>query len=249
MQSLRHILATAGLRPFDTDPRGTPAAIAMKLCADAGSPYHSAPTMRYFNCKIHAIKVVADGAAYVALESMFRTGGDIPLYRPVVIDCAGRVADTVGLEDCTPDEKQAKRWYAEKLARYSDETYAREFVKSIITEKIERTERALTDLNRGLMLIVGEPLECTLVRNDANGNARYVVHYLNLLTKEEAAAPVDFQGLSKYQIALNRARSINGRKFHNKQYGGGIVFTALSPNEIAENVSRVTGRLFVGVAD
>ena len=29
---------------------------------------------------------------------------------------------------------------------------------------------------------------------------------------------------AKYNLALHRARKIGGRKFHNKQYGGGIVF-------------------------
>jgi len=53
------------------------------------------------------------------------------------------------------------------------------------------------------------------VNNDTNGNPRYVCHYLNFIGSEEK---------SDYSLALYRAKKIGGKKFHNKQYGGGIVF-------------------------
>lgn len=69
-------------------------------------------------------------------------------------------------------------------------------------------------------------IEWTRVRSDVNGNPRYVCHFLNLNTREEInQTGKDWIDVStKYQIAVKRANKIGGRKFHNKQYGGGIVF-------------------------
>ena len=67
-------------------------------------------------------------------------------------------------------------------------------------------------------------IEFTKVNNDTNGNPRYVCHFLNLLTEEENS---DYSGdfiNRQYAKALTRAKKIGGRKFHNKQYGCGIVF-------------------------
>ena len=52
-------------------------------------------------------------------------------------------------------------------------------------------------------------LDFTRVNNDVNGNPRYVFHFLQLA--------------DNYTEALTLAKKIGGRKFHNKQYGGGIV--------------------------
>ena len=48
----------------------------------------------------------------------------------------------------------------------------------------------------------------TRINNDVNGNPRYVFHFLQLA--------------DDYPTALKLAKKIGGRKFHNKQYGGGI---------------------------
>jgi hypothetical protein len=47
------------------------------------------------------------------------------------------------------------------------------------------------------------------VNNDVNGNPRYVFHFLELA--------------DDYNEALKIAKKIGGKKFHNKQFGGGIV--------------------------
>lgn len=76
-------------------------------------------------------------------------------------------------------------------------------------------------------------IDFTRVNNDVNGNPRYVCHFLELLTREEKGFYNDgtkeyFEpklSLSeRYTVAIKRANKIGGRKFHNKQYGGGIVF-------------------------
>lgn len=66
--------------------------------------------------------------------------------------------------------------------------------------------------------------DLTRVNNDVNGNPRYVIHFLALLTDAEK----DYNGLtldSRYSVAIARAKKLfGGKKFHNRQYGGGIVF-------------------------
>lgn len=64
------------------------------------------------------------------------------------------------------------------------------------------------------------------VNNDVNGNPRYVIHYLALLTDEEKADTSLYAIANRYSIAIARAKKLfGGKKFHNKQYGGGgIVF-------------------------
>lgn len=85
-----------------------------------------------------------------------------------------------------------------------------------------------------------ERIEWTRVRNDTNGNPRYVCHFLNLLTREELDSVRDTG--EKYQIALARARKIGGRKFHNRHYGGGIVFQSYSIETETRDIARLTGR-------
>lgn len=81
-------------------------------------------------------------------------------------------------------------------------------------------------------------IEWTRVKSDVNGNPRYVCHFLNLNTQEE----LDKTGKdwiytsTKYQIAVKRANKIGGRKFHNKQYGGGIVFQSYNLVETERSI-------------
>jgi len=76
-------------------------------------------------------------------------------------------------------------------------------------------------------------IDFTRINNDTNGNPRYVCHYSALINdsdKEKAKhlsntlRPFKFFVEYEYEIALRKAHKIGGRKFHNNQYGGGIVF-------------------------
>jgi len=90
-----------------------------------------------------------------------------------------------------------------------------------------------------------EKLEFTKIRHDCNGNPRYVCHFLNLNTRAELD---NNPGTSeKYAIAIKRANSIGGRRFHNKQYGGGILFQSYSLDETAARISQATGRKFKAI--
>lgn len=80
------------------------------------------------------------------------------------------------------------------------------------------------------------------VNSDVNGNPRFVCHFLNLNTRQELDADPWITLPSKYDLALARARKVGGRKFHNKQFGGGIVFQSYSLAELQTAIERVTGR-------
>lgn len=241
--SIKTILATAGLKAFPDTTRGTLMARAQKLCELSGSNYYSPGTKRFFSVQVHKLDVVADGAAFVALES-FSQDDEPRLYRPVVIDCAGNVADTVIRDDCATDAKAAGPWFVEKVRKLHEVTYVREFVATMITRVMGEREYALKQLKRGLLQLTGTPLDMTSVNNDANGNARYVVHFLDLLTMREIAAD-DTTTDQKFQLALKHAKAIGGTAYRGREFGGGIVFSCYSREEIAEHVSRVTGRSFI----
>ena len=82
-------------------------------------------------------------------------------------------------------------------------------------------------------------MEITRVKNDVNGNGRYVVHFLDCCTREE----LDANTPAKYESALHRMRKIGGRKFHNRQYGGGIIFQEpAGPDQLRADIEKLTGR-------
>ena len=70
------------------------------------------------------------------------------------------------------------------------------------------------------------------VNNDVNGNPRYVCHYL-------AIAP-------DYSAACKLANTIGGRKFHNKQFAGGVVFQSYSLDELVNAINRICRTAYTG---
>jgi len=79
------------------------------------------------------------------------------------------------------------------------------------------------------------------VKNDVNGNPRYVCHFLALNTEAERNATGEnwIPTQDKYAIACKRANRIGGRKYHTKAYGGGIVFQSHSLDELRAAIARV----------
>jgi len=75
-------------------------------------------------------------------------------------------------------------------------------------------------------------IEFTQINNDTNGNPRHVCHFLNFV-KDSESLPLD----QKYSIALYRAKKLGGRKFHNKQYGGGIVFQTFNTADLNRKIN------------
>ena len=70
-------------------------------------------------------------------------------------------------------------------------------------------------------------IEFTRVNSDINGNPRYVCHFLNFIKDDEKAS---------YEVAIKRANKLGGRKFHNKQYGGGLVFQCYNIDDLEKRI-------------
>ena len=70
-------------------------------------------------------------------------------------------------------------------------------------------------------------IEFTRVNSDINGNPRYVCHFLNFIKDDEKAS---------YEVAIKRANKLGGRKFHNKQYGGGQVFQCYIIDDLEKSI-------------
>lgn len=88
----------------------------------------------------------------------------------------------------------------------------------------------------------------TRVNSDVNGNPRYVIHFLNLLTSKEqdeiSAKARPMQAISDmYREAVNKATGIGGKRYKGKDFGGGIVFQ--SPN-IQDKVNKINNLLKEG---
>lgn len=66
--------------------------------------------------------------------------------------------------------------------------------------------------------------DLTRINNDTNGNPRYVVHFSEL-------APT-------YDRALKISRRYGGRKFHNRQYGGGIAFQCYNTPDLVNFINE-----------
>lgn len=79
-------------------------------------------------------------------------------------------------------------------------------------------------------------IDFTRINNDVNGNPRLVVHFFKLLSREELDSNLLTTGI-KYDLALDRARTVGGKKYHNKSYGGGIVFQEYE-SCLADTVNR-----------
>ena len=76
--------------------------------------------------------------------------------------------------------------------------------------------------------------DLTRINNCVNGNPRYVFHFMRALTDREIVESESDVG-NKYLIAVNRCKKLfSCRKFHNKQYGGGIVFSSYNTDDEIE---------------
>ena len=76
-------------------------------------------------------------------------------------------------------------------------------------------------------------IQWTRISNDANGNPRYVCHFLNFIKPGEKA---------DYTLALSRAKKLGGKKYHTNGYGGGIVFQSYNIGHINELIEELVVR-------
>lgn len=84
--------------------------------------------------------------------------------------------------------------------------------------ELKEAENLVYRLNTEIESRKPKTVEFTRVNSDSFGNPRYVCHFLNLS--------------DDYQRAIKIANSIGGRKFNNKQYGGGLVFQSYNTNNL-----------------
>ena len=78
-------------------------------------------------------------------------------------------------------------------------------------------------------------IEFTRVNSDVNGNPRYVMDFYHILTPVERDLPF----CSRYPLAIKKANKIGGRKFHNTQYGGGLVFSTYNIGNLEKRILAI----------
>jgi hypothetical protein len=79
----------------------------------------------------------------------------------------------------------------------------------------------------------------TRADNNTNGNPRFVCHFLSFTTPSDLEGYMGLDKISRlYDLALSRAKPLGGRKFHNKQFGGGIVFSTYNLRELCEKINE-----------
>lgn len=134
------------------------------------------------------------------------------LNNPVRVSFIGRLAGTVGKCDTIEEIVSHGSDTCMELALYKGDT-ASGLSYELVSKFRQLTACYTSD-------------DLTRVNNDINGNPRYVIHYLALLTEEECKT----HGFdTRYDYAVKKAKKLfGGRRFHNKQYGGGIVFQSYS---------------------
>jgi len=77
------------------------------------------------------------------------------------------------------------------------------------------------------------------IKPESYSMGRPVVHFLDILTDEEReSVPNDINRISRlYVKAQNKARDFGGKRFHNRSFGGGIVFPSIDRlNDLAQTM-------------
>lgn len=83
------------------------------------------------------------------------------------------------------------------------------------------------------------PDDFTRIKSDINGNPRYVLHFLAL---DVYGHESNFDLCKRYDLAIKLAKTkTGGRKYHNKQYGGGIVFQSYSLPDLCNTLNALIG--------
>ena len=79
--------------------------------------------------------------------------------------------------------------------------------------------------------------------NDANGNPRYATHFSALVPDLMAGRWGDRYSLvDLYGIAVKRANTVGGRKYNNRNFGGGIVFQSYCLEETEKSIEFAVDR-------
>ena len=81
----------------------------------------------------------------------------------------------------------------------------------------------------------------TRVKNDINGNGRYVIHFVYCMndTIRKMPAGDGFGVTDKYSATCALMRKIGGKAYRGKEFGGGIVFQSVNLNATIKDIGRV----------
>ncbi len=74
----------------------------------------------------------------------------------------------------------------------------------------------------------GHEIQVFRINNDVNGNPRFVVHYLDILSDGEHG----------FDMALKNAKKVGGRVYRAKWFGGGIVFSSYNVRNTLETILK-----------
>jgi hypothetical protein len=77
----------------------------------------------------------------------------------------------------------------------------------------------------------------TQINNDTNGNPRYVCHFLEVINDSDKHPDCTISEM--YEIALKKSRKYGGKRYHNRQYGGGNVFASYSRHEVESQILKL----------
>ena len=72
------------------------------------------------------------------------------------------------------------------------------------------------------------------VKNDVNGNPRYVTHYLAFLNRDELSE-------DSYALAKKRANKLGFKVYRGKEFGGGFVTVSYNLENDIERIIQMRG--------
>jgi len=78
-------------------------------------------------------------------------------------------------------------------------------------------------------------MEWKHIKNDINGNSRWVCHWMTFEKKPDYSLTL----AERYDKAVKLANEIGGRKYRSKDYGGGIVFQCFGPDEMLPHIQKL----------
>jgi len=73
--------------------------------------------------------------------------------------------------------------------------------------------------------------------SDINGNPRYAIHFLDC--EPDSWIDYNLTLMERYARVCKLMNVIGGRKFHNKKYGGGVVFQSYNLHDTWKHIERL----------
>lgn len=115
------------------------------------------------------------------------------------------------------------------------------------TNCLSVTDESAKDLISFLSNFLPRKIDFTRINNDTNGNPRYVCHFLEFINdkiesdiKERFKLTLEQNQFKRtellYSEAVQIAKTLGGKKYNNKSYGGGIVFQSYNIQDLEKSI-------------